>query len=103
MADVWITIAALIVTSMMIRASGPLLVGGREIPPRFSGVIDLLGPALLTALIVNETLGGDDSIELNASIAGVAAAGAVLLRKRSAVLGAIVVSAVVTALVRALT
>jgi branched chain amino acid efflux pump len=102
MADVWITIAALTITSVMIRASGPLLVGGRSIPPRFSGVIDLLGPALLTALIVNETLGGDRSLEISASIAGVAAAGFVLLRKRSAVLSAIIVSAAVTALLRAL-
>ncbi len=100
MADVWITIAALAVTTAMIRASGPLAIGNREIPARFNGVIDLLGPALLTALIVTQTLGGDRSIEVNASIAGVAAAGAVLLRRRSAVLSAIVIAALVTALVR---
>lgn len=102
MADVWITIVVLTITSAMIRAGGPLLVGGRAIPPRFSGVIDLLGPALLTALIVNETLGGDGSLEISASIAGVVAAGAVLVRSRSAVLSAILVSAAITALLRAL-
>ena len=102
MADVWITIAALAVTTAIIRASGPLAIGSREIPERFNGVIDLLGPALLTALIVTQTLGGDRSIEVNASIAGVAAAGVVLLRRRSAVLSAIVIAALVTALVRAL-
>jgi branched-subunit amino acid transport protein len=103
MADVWITIAALAVTTAMIRASGPLAVGNREVPERFNGIIDLLGPALLTALIVTQTLGGDRSIEVSASIAGVAAAAAVLLRHRSAMLSAIVVAALVTALVRALT
>lgn len=102
MADVWITIAALAVTTAMIRASGPLAIGNREIPERFNRVIDLLGPALLTALIVTQTLGGDRSIEVNANIAGVAAAGVVLLRRRSAVLSAIVIAALVTALVRAL-
>jgi len=101
MADVWITVAALAITSAMTRASGPLVVGGREIPARFRGVIDLLGPALLTALIVSETLGGDGSIELSPSIAGVAAAAAVLLRNRSAILTAIIVAAAVTALFRA--
>jgi branched-subunit amino acid transport protein len=102
MADVWITVSALAVTTAMIRASGPLAIGDRKIPERFNGVIDLLGPALLTALIVTETLGGDRSIAVSASIAGVAAAGAVLLGRRSAVLSAIVIAALVTALVRAL-
>jgi uncharacterized membrane protein len=102
MADVWLTIAALAVTTAMIRASGPLAIGERRIPERFTGVIDLLGPALLTALIVTETLGGDRSIEANASFAGVFAAGLVLLRHRSALLTAIVIAALVTALLRAL-
>jgi len=107
MADVWLTIAALAVTTAMIRASGPLAIGERRIPERriperFTGVIDLLGPALLTALIVTETLGGDRSIEANASLAGVFAAGLVLLRHRSALLTAIAIAALVTALLRAL-
>ena len=101
-ADVWITIGALTVTTAMIRASGPLIVGGRQVPARFNQVVDLLGPALLSALIVNKTLGNDGSIELSASIVGVAAAGVILVRSRSALLSAIVVAALVTALVRAL-
>lgn len=102
MTDVWITVVALAVSGAMIRASGPLLIGGRALPARFVGVVDLLAPALLTALIVVETLGSGRSIELDASLAGVAAAGLVLIRKRDALLSAIVVAALVTALLRAL-
>jgi uncharacterized membrane protein len=102
MTDAWLTIAALALASLLIRSSGPLLVGGRELPPRFAGVIDLLGPALLTALIVVETFGGDREVEVSASLAGVTAAGALLLWRRSALLGAMLIAAAVTALLRAL-
>lgn len=102
MTDVWLTIAVLAVTAFLIRASGPLIVGERELPSRFIGVIDLLAPALLTALITVELLGGDQRIEVSAAIAGVAAAGAVLLWRRSALITAIIVAATVTALLRAL-
>ena len=102
MSDPSITIIALAVTTFMIRASGPLLVGGRTLPPRFVGVIDLLAPALLTALILVELFGGDRELEPSAAIAGVAAAGGVLLWRRSALITAIAVAAAVTALLRAL-
>lgn len=102
MTDPWITIAALAVTSVAIRASGPLIVGGRPLPDRFTGVIDLLGPAVLTALIVVELFGGDEEIVVSAALAGVAAAGGVLLWRRSALLTAIVVAAAASALVRAI-
>jgi branched-subunit amino acid transport protein len=102
MTDVWLTIAALALTTMLIRASGPLLMGSRELPARFSGVIDLLGPAILTALIAVETLGGDREIDPSASLVGVAAAAGVLLRRRSALLTAIIVAAAATAAVRGL-
>lgn len=102
MTEVWITIVALVVSGALIRASGPLAMGGRRLPPRFTGVVDLLAPALLTALIVVETLGAGNSIEVDASLAGVAAAGALLLRRPGSLLGAIVLAAAVTALLRAL-
>ncbi len=101
MSDAWLTIAVLAVTAAAIRAAGPLLVGGRDLPLRLIGVVDLLGPALLTALIMVETFGADRSLEINASLAGVSAAGVILLRRRDALLAAILAAAVVTALVRA--
>ncbi len=102
MIDAWIVVAGLALSGAIIRASGPLLMGGRVLHPRVAGVVDLLAPALLTALIVVETLGGQGSIEISASLVGVAAAGLVLIRRRDAILAAIIVAAVVTAAVRAL-
>jgi branched-subunit amino acid transport protein len=102
MADVWLTIGVLAVTTLMVRAVGPLLTGGRDLPARFIGVIDLLGPALLTALIVVETFGGDERIEVSASLGGVLAAGAILIWRQGALLTAIVVAAAVTAGLRGL-
>jgi branched-subunit amino acid transport protein len=94
-------VIVLAVTSALTRASGPVAMGGRDLPARLAGVVDLLAPALLTALIVTETLGAERSLEVNASLAGVIAAGLVLLRRRGAILPAIVVAAAVTALLRA--
>lgn len=102
MTDAWLTVAVLAVTAAAVRASGPLLVGGRDLPPRLIGVVDLLGPALLTALIMVRTFGADRALEINATLAGVAVAGAILLHRRDALLTAIIAAAAITALIRAL-
>ena len=101
MTDVWLTIALLAITAAIIRASGPLAVGGRDLGPRAASVIGLLAPALLAALIVVQTVGGDDGLDVDARVAGVAAAGAVLVYRRTAMLAAIVVAAGATAGLRA--
>jgi uncharacterized membrane protein len=102
MTEVWITIGALTVTTAAIRAAGPVLVGGRDLHPRLFGVIALLAPALLAALVVVETLSGtDNELVVDERIAGVAAAGAAIAL-RASIVPVIVVAAVVTALARAL-
>jgi branched-subunit amino acid transport protein len=100
--EVWITIAALAIATALIRASGPVLLGGRDLPLAVQGVIALLAPALLAALVVVETLGEPAGGELvvDERILGVGAAGVVLVRGGSA-LPAVTVAAVVTALARA--
>jgi uncharacterized membrane protein len=102
MSDVWVTIAALAVTTVAIRAAGPVLVGGRELHPRLFGVIALVAPALLAALVVVETFGRTDGgLEVDERAAGVAAAGAALA-VRAPILVVIAAAAAVTALARAL-
>lgn len=102
MTDVWLTIALLTVITVLIRGAGPIVMGGRELGRRTEGVIELLAPALLAALIVVETVGGSDGgIDPDARIAGVAAGGAVLTYNRNAMLTAVAVAALVTALLRA--
>jgi branched-subunit amino acid transport protein len=103
MSEVWITIAALVVASAVIRASGPVVLGGRDLPDRFQAVIALIAPAVLAALVVVETLGAPEggALDLDLRIAGVAAAGGALALGAS-MLPVVVLAALVTALVRAL-
>src|SRR5215204_159910 len=49
---IWITIVAVALASMAVRAVGPILLGGRELPSSASAVIVLLVPAVLPALVV---------------------------------------------------
>jgi branched-subunit amino acid transport protein len=102
MSDAWIVIIALTVTTALIRASGPVIMGERDIHPRAAGVVDLLAPALLTALIVVEVFGSGDEVQVDASLAGVAAAGGILWWRSTALLPALIAAAVVTAGLRAI-
>ena len=52
MSAVWLTIILVAVASATIKAAGPLLLGDRQLGPRATAVIALLGPALLTALVL---------------------------------------------------
>ncbi len=104
MSDAWITVVLLAVATASIKAAGPVAVGGREMEPRVAAVVDLLAPALLAGLIVVETVGGGHSIDVDPRLAGVGAAGLLLVSwRRSATLAAIAVAAAVTALLRAVT
>jgi branched-subunit amino acid transport protein len=101
--DVWMTVVVLALVTAAIRAAGPVLVGGRELHPRLFGVIALLAPALLAALVVTETFGGPEgSLEADERAAGVAAAGAAIAF-RAPILLVIAIAAAVTALLRAMT
>jgi branched chain amino acid efflux pump len=101
MSDVWITIAVLAVATAVIRASGPVLIGGRELPSRAQGVIALVAPALLAALIVIETVGAPagGSLEIDARVVGVGAA-ALALRFGATTLPAVALAAIATAATR---
>lgn len=101
MTSVWITIAVLALATAAIRAAGPVVLGGRELPARVMSVVALLAPALLAALVVTQTLGTGRGIALDARLVGVAAAGLSIAARRSA-LEAVVVAAAATAVVRAL-
>jgi branched-subunit amino acid transport protein len=102
MSPVWVTVLALVVTTALIRASGPVILGGREFPPRLLGVVALLAPALLAALVMTETFRGEgSSLSLDERALGVAGAGAVLAL-RGSVLVAMGVAMALTAGARAL-
>jgi branched-subunit amino acid transport protein len=94
-------IAGLAVVTAAIKATGPIVLGGRELPPRFLGVISLLAPALLAALVVTATLADGKEIAVGDQTAGVLAGGAVAW-KTGSIIGCVVVAAAVTAGLRAM-
>ena len=98
---VWVLILVIAVLTAAIKAAGPLLLGGRALPPRVSAVVQLLPPALLAALVVTAVATQGRDYAVDASLVGVAAGGVLLLLRRHVLL-AVVVAAVVTAAVRAL-
>ena len=101
MSEVWTAIAAVAVASAAIKALGPVVVGRRALPAPAAGVIALLAPALLAALVVADTLSDGRTFAVDAKVAGLAVA-AVALALRAPVLVVITVAAVATAAVRAL-
>ena len=100
MTALWVTIVAVALANAAIKAVGPVLVGGRDLPPRAVAVITLLAPALLAALVVTETFGEDRHLVLDERAIGVAVGGLALLL-RAPVLLAVALAAAATALARA--
>jgi branched-subunit amino acid transport protein len=99
--EVWLTIGVLAVATAAIRASGPVVLGGKDLPLPFQRVVALIAPALLAALVVVETFGAPEggSYEIDARILGVGAA-AIALGLRMSTLPVVLLAAVVTALAR---
>jgi branched-subunit amino acid transport protein len=88
------------VVTALIKAVGPVALGGRELPERFTGVIALMAPALLAALVVTAALADGDRLAVGPDTAGVAAGGLVAWCTGS-IIGCVIVAAAVTALLRA--
>ena len=99
MSALWVSIVAVTLASAAIKAAGPILAGGRELAPRANGVLALLTPALLAALVVTGTFGEGGHLTIDEKALGVGVA-AVALALRAPVLLAVVLAAVVTALAR---
>jgi len=79
--DVWIVVAVLTVICFVIKAAGPVALGGRDLPRWADRLIVLLPAALLSALVVVQTFSDGKELVLDARAAGLAAAFvAVLLR-----------------------
>lgn len=101
MRDVWLAVAAVGLGTVAIKALGPVAVGGRPLPERLTGVVELLAPALLAALVAVQALGAERALELDERLIGLAAAGVALWRK-APMLVVVVVAAASTALTRLL-
>ena len=95
----WLVIAVVGVVTMLFKASGPVLLGDRDLPPRVASLVEVLAPAMLAALVVTQTVGGDRELVVDERLAGVAA-GAIAIRLRAPLIVVMVVAAAVAALIR---
>jgi branched-subunit amino acid transport protein len=98
---VWLVVAVIAAATIAFKAAGPVLVGGRSLPPRVADVVVLLAPVLLAALVVTQTVGAGGRLVLDARLAGVGA-GAAAIAARAPLPVVVIVAAATTALVRAL-
>ena len=92
-------IAVVGVATIVFKAAGPVLLGTRELPERVAAVVDVLAPAMLAALVVTQTFGGDRELVVDARLAGVAA-GAVAVWLRAPLLVVMIVAGLTAALIR---
>ena len=99
MSDVWTVVLLLGAGTVVLKASGPVVLGGRTVPDRVARVLDALAPAVLAALVVTQLVAGDREIVLDERLGGIAAAG-VTIALRAPILVTVAVAAVVTAVLR---
>jgi branched-subunit amino acid transport protein len=98
---VWLVVLVVGAATVALKGTGPVLLGNRELPEPVARVVALLGPVLLSALVVTQTVGGDNELVLDARLAGVSA-GAVAIAARAPLPAVVVVAALATALARVL-
>ena len=79
MSAVWLCVLVVGTATILIKASGPVLAAGRELPQGAARVVDLLAPALLAALVATQAFASDKELVLDERAAGLVAAGAAIL------------------------
>lgn len=99
MSTMWTAVAVMTVVTFAIKAAGPVVLGGRSLPPAAERLIVLLPAALLTALVVTQTFAEDRAVVLDARAAGIAVAIAAAVA-RAPMLVVLVLAAGTTALLR---
>ena len=95
----WLVIAVVGAVTIVFKASGPVLLGHRALPPRAVALVEVLAPAMLAALVVTQTVGGNRELVFDERLAGVAA-GAVAVYLRAPLIVVMIVAAAVAALIR---
>jgi branched-subunit amino acid transport protein len=95
----WVVIGVVGAVTMAFKASGPVLLGRRALPPRLGSVVGVLAPAMLAALVVTQAVGGDRALVFDERLLGVLAGG-IAVRLRAPLLAVMAVAAAVAALAR---
>ena len=95
MSAIWLCVILVGAATIALKAAGPVLAGGRELPEGAGRVVNLLAPALLAALVATQAFASDEQLVLDERAAGLLA-GAVAILLRAPLL-VVVVSAAATA------
>jgi branched-subunit amino acid transport protein len=98
---VWLIVALSGAATVLLKATGPVLLGGRELPSQILGVVGLFAPAVLAALVVTQVFSDDRDLVVDSRLVGLAT-GAVAVLARAPLIAVVVVAAASTAIVRAL-
>lgn len=101
MSEAWLVVVTVGGATMAMKALGPVLLGGRDLPRPLAAAIRLLAPAVLAALVVVQAVGGDREIVVDERIVGLGAAFIALLLRAPLVV-VVLVAAGGTALLRVL-
>jgi branched-subunit amino acid transport protein len=101
MSTAWAVVLVTSVATVALKGFGPLVLGGRRLPRAADGVLALLAPTLLAALVATQTLADGRHLVLDARAAGVAVA-IVAVALRAPVLVVVVAAAATAAVLRAL-
>lgn len=96
----WWAIAVLAAGTYAMKAAGPLLLGGRTVPPVVQRISTLLAATLLAALVAISTFTVGDSLNLDAPLIAGVASGAIAVRLRAPFAVVVVVAAAVAGLLR---
>ena len=94
--NLWLLIAGCVATTVLIKAAGPVMLGGRELPPAMIRLVVCMAPALLAALVVTVAFADGQRLQVGADTVGMVAGGVLLWRGKPlvlSVLGAVAVTA----------
>lgn len=99
MSEAWLVVVTVGGATVAMKALGPVLLGGRELPTPIMAGVRILAPAVLAALVVVQVLGGDHEIVIDERLVGLGAALATLLLRAPLVV-VVLIAAATTAIVR---
>jgi uncharacterized membrane protein len=98
----WTLILLLAIGAYAFKFAGLVIIGSRTLPARFERCLALIPAAVISALVVKDTLTAGQEIVIDARAAGIAAA-VLAAWRRLPLIVVIVLGAAVTALVRSMT
>ena len=100
MSAIWLSVLVVGLATVALKATGPVLAAGRELPAGAARVVDLLAPALLAALVATQAFAADEELGVDERAAGLLAAGIAIVL-RAPLLVVVLVAAATAAVLRA--